>query len=635
MHKLKLFLCLFLFITGVMFGQLQLRVLPNSASEAPILKNEKGELYSTLFTFKYGSRISNVAKGVKQLSENDITSDVVKESFKELKKKYGKFTILKAIPDAVWGDTVKINRRTKKPVRVHDFSQLYQIKFENNAPIDSVTNYLNSIQGVEYSNGPLVAIKTISPNDPEYYQGDYKWSFDVIQAENAWGITTGSTNIKIGIHDLFYGVDTLHQDIVGKVDWDTLGYSDPILKYGGHGIIVAGAAAASTNNNSGIASIGWNTHLMLADWGFPHLAALIRHGADIINFSWVNPDYNPTLSNLIHDALNQGIVCIAAAGNGQTGVQYPAAYNYGSDGQVIAVSATELNNGTEQFIPGFTYSPGTDPINDPTNSFIDLAAPGSNYRACSEFDSYSYQHIWCGTPISAPFVSGLVGLMLAVDNTLTPNQVYDILKKTTDKVGQYTYNGIGWNQYMGYGRINAWDAVNVANGAPTRVAGLVSNGISQDHLVLSWTQNSSPNVSSYKIYRSLNGGDWVYVSTVSYPTTTYTDTNISLSQIEFTSDLKYYVVAVNSSNKTSIPCNSVVYTPPSAPGNLTRTYQDLNHPGMTWDLVTGQNIVGYEVYRNYDGQGWLLRAELGSTVNLWVDNTVIYTKPVWEFPIYY
>jgi hypothetical protein len=211
------------------------------------------------------------------------------------------------------------------------------------------------------------------------------------------------------------------------------------------------------------------------------------------------------------------------------------------------------------------------------------------------------------------------------------------LKNTADKVDadSISYNAIGWNQYMGYGRINAWDAVNVANGAPTRVYGLVSNSISQDHPVLSWTQNSSPNVSSYKIYKSINGADWVYVGSVSYPTITYTDTNTSLSQLDLTSNLRYYVSAVNTSNKTSIPCNYLTFTPPSAPGNFQRTDQDYYHPSFSWSLVSGQNVSSHKVYRNYDSQGWACIATRGSSVSTFVDSTVIYDKQPFEKAIFY
>ena len=59
-------------------------------------------------------------------------------------------------------------------------------------------------------------------------------------------------------------------------------------------------------------------------------------------------------------------------------------------------------------------------------------------------------------------LSALVGLILSVDSTLSPNQIYDIITGTADKIGQYPYYENGWNQYLGYGRINAYKSLEAA-----------------------------------------------------------------------------------------------------------------------------------------------------------------------------
>ena len=56
--------------------------------------------------------------------------------------------------------------------------------------------------------------------------------------------------------------------------------------------------------------------------------------------------------------------------------------------------------------------------------------------------------------------------MLSVDSTLTPNRVYEVLTSTADKVGQYPYDENGWNQYLGYGRINAYRALKALQKPP-------------------------------------------------------------------------------------------------------------------------------------------------------------------------
>ena len=68
-------------------------------------------------------------------------------------------------------------------------------------------------------------------------------------------------------------------------------------------------------------------------------------------------------------------------------------------------------------------------------------------------------YIWAGTSWSTPFVSALVSLILSVNNKLTPPQIYKIITKSADKIGSHTYDSNGWNQFMGYGRINAYQAL--------------------------------------------------------------------------------------------------------------------------------------------------------------------------------
>ncbi|MFA3784085.1 S8 family serine peptidase, partial [Melioribacteraceae bacterium 4301-Me] len=586
------YLFLLSFISSITFAQLTMVTEPNMNSEAPLYKNEKGELYSTIITFKYGNKLANISKGSSEVQENDILVSEFRNFLNRLKNQYGEFSLLKAVPDAIWGDTLKTNKRTKQIARVVDLSQIYKIDFSKPVPIDSVVNYLKSFPRVLYAEGPIITYTTLTPNDPEY-NGDYLWSFHAIKAEQAWDLTTGSSNIRIAINDLFGGVNELHEDLVSKVVWDNLNGN-----YGGHGIITAGVAGAMTNNNLDIASLGWNCSLLLDNrWGSSSAVASVydlvnNRGADVINFSWVSGYYNQ-LEDAISYALQSGIVCVASAGNNEwtiPGLRYPAAYNFGTNGQVIAVSGTQLSNGVEQFIDGFNYSPGTDPINDPTNSFIDFSAPGTNYRALNPDGTTGTVHIWAGTSISAPFVSALVGLMLSVDNSLTPNEIYNILQRTSDRIGQYSYDSNGWNRYLGYGRIDAWDAVNVAGGAPAEVRNLHLITPVNNHPTLQWDLNTEPDIYSYKVYRSYDNSPFYYAATVSHPNNTYVDTWVDYTKPIWEKSVIYYVTAVDNTVKESVPSNQVETTgqmnvPPLIISNDNSTATIYEEPSYNFELI--------------------------------------------------
>ncbi len=76
-----------------------------------------------------------------------------------------------------------------------------------------------------------------------------------------------------------------------------------------------------------------------------------------------------------------------------------------------------------------------------------------------------YHTTFGGTSSAAPLASGVGALILSVNPTLTASQVRDLMRSTADKIGAVTYAS-GFNQFYGYGRINARVAVN-QNPRPT------------------------------------------------------------------------------------------------------------------------------------------------------------------------
>ena len=70
--------------------------------------------------------------------------------------------------------------------------------------------------------------------------------------------------------------------------------------------------------------------------------------------------------------------------------------------------------------------------------------------------------------MATPHVSGIAGLILSINPNLTAKQVTDIIESTTRKIGAYSYtnsskhsNGT-WNQFVGYGLVDAKKAVTKA-----------------------------------------------------------------------------------------------------------------------------------------------------------------------------
>lgn len=572
-EKFLVFFILMITIVSLSYSQTNLTLLqePDLYTEADIYLDENFNKYSDLVTVQFNGDIVSLPTGESDATINDISNRVIRNYLNSLVDQYGIISLEKVFPNSFWGDTVRVNKRTGEFVIVSDISQIFYMHFSNLIPLEIIINQLRDFNDIKYAEAPyeIYSLST-EPNDPWYIAGEH-WNLDSTFAKFAWDFTLGNSSITISINDVYNSnVTSLHEDLVGKVDYHYYNY------YGGHGSQVASVAGVNTNNYLGIASLGWNLHLRLDRSYYLGIYDAITDGADVINFSWVNSTSNPLLSDAIHSALLQGIVCVAGAGNSNYTppiTLYPAAYNFGSDGQVIAVSATQLDplfNYSEHFAYTWNYSPGTDPIFDPTNAFIDVCAPGVLVPVVEEINSTGYL-LKSGTSFSSPLVGALSGLILSVDNTFTPVEVYSIIISTTDKLNpnnaiNYQYDENGWSRWMGYGRINAHDALNVASGAPHRPRDLVVSANSIDEAQLDWSVFAVEEIDQYKIYRAHTAGgppvNWYLVATIAawvgfpnpIPVTSWTDVGTTVGTGPH--KLWYYIGAVNDVPLESLPSNT-------------------------------------------------------------------------------
>ncbi len=150
------------------------------------------------------------------------------------------------------------------------------------------------------------------------------------------------------------------------------------------------------------------------------------------------------LQEAIDAAHSAGLLIVAAMGNKNTSIAYyPAAY-----ANVLAVSATNEYDGKAAYSNYGTHN--------------DIAAPGGYYVGIySTLPTYdvsltptkNYGYL-IGTSQATPFVSGLAALIWSINPSLTPDQVQQIIQTTAVDLGT-----TGWDQYYGWGRINARAAI--------------------------------------------------------------------------------------------------------------------------------------------------------------------------------
>ena len=314
-----------------------------------------------------------------------------------------------------------------------------------------IVEALNNDPRVEYAELDYAVHATITPNDDYFH---LQWGPVKIQAPAAWDEATGGSDVIIAIIDT--GVDLDHPDLNDKIvpGWDYVNDDSLAQDDHGHGTHVAGIAAAETNNLQGVAGVSWGARIMplkvLNREGNGYYSDVAQgvlyacnHGAKIINLSLGGSEPSSTLEDALEQAYAQGCFIVSAAGNdGHMGVDYPAMYP-----EAIAVAATDRYDQRAYFSD---YGPE-----------IELAAPGVDiYSTLWKPGEHTYG--WKqGTSMSTPHVAGLAAIMWSVCPGMTNADLRSVMEDTAKDLG-----APGWDQYYGYGRIDAEKAVEATDPAP-------------------------------------------------------------------------------------------------------------------------------------------------------------------------
>lgn len=306
-----------------------------------------------------------------------------------------------------------------------------------------------------------------------------------------WEYARGSEAITVAIID--EGVDTTHEDLAGKIvdQYDATDNDDEQQpnSWDGHGTACAGVAAAISDNQHGVAGIARQCSLMPVRIAYKAsplpvlwvtsdeiiangITTAVDRGADVLSISW-GLTYS---SALIHSAISyakttgrdgKGCVIVCSSGNSDmNAILYPAAYS-----ETIAVGAT--NEWDER--KSKTTQDGETTWGSNYGAELNVVAPGvhiwttdimgsGGYNTTGNPDygdpSGNYWNKFTGTSAAAPHVAGLAGLILSLDPTLSSDSVQALIENTADdQVGSLSEDMPGWDQYMGYGRINIFGAV--------------------------------------------------------------------------------------------------------------------------------------------------------------------------------
>ncbi len=343
-----------------------------------------------------------------------------------------------------------------------------------------------------------------------------------INASFAWNVSTGNNAIIVAVidegvtpnHPDLPNVRQVRLNGSNFVPGENANDPTPGLN-NNHGNSCSGVIAATQNNNEGVSGIAPNVRIMpikvfgaaatASNNGFASAIDFAwQNGAHVISNSWGfgsnNPNLVPAIVQAITRAVTQGrggrgSVVSFSAGNtaqhsgGNAGfVAFPS--NVQING-VLTVGASDRNDLRSN------YSPNSNAAS-PNNQIVDLVAPshrayppdfgnnetfevwtidipnGTGYNPWTNaavnppalnstlpaagVNFLSYTGRFGGTSASCPQVAAVAALILSLNNTLTQQQVFDIITQTADRVGGYTYTN-GRSVELGNGRLNACAAL--------------------------------------------------------------------------------------------------------------------------------------------------------------------------------
>lgn len=306
---------------------------------------------------------------------------------------------------------------------------------------------LRQMPGVRYAelNYP-VSTRGLPPNDPFW---DAQWNLHRIGAlsmwsESAYGQTIDGTPIAVAILEP-EGFDVQHEDLVQQIwvneketpadqlDNDGNGYIDDYMGWNAnrendshnftipHGTWVAGILSATNDNDLGIASVGWNTKLVLMS-GNLYVSQVISNYIYVLRqrqlFNETNGQegafivatnasfgYLGEVSEIWCDIYNRlgeaGILSVSAAPNEPINIDLRSDMPTSCSSEfLITVTGVDA---FDNFLTNKAYGLNT----------VDIAAPASHLVTTHPMDQY-IELEEAGNSMAAPHVSGAIGLMYSL-----------------------------------------------------------------------------------------------------------------------------------------------------------------------------------------------------------------------------
>jgi hypothetical protein len=293
------------------------------------------------------------------------------------------------------------------------------------------------------------------------------WAYDMVRADQAQALGVTGRGIRVAILD--NGIDPRATGITGKVvaSFDAVNAANGQQE---HGTATAGIVAAATNLEAGIGGIAPDVEILnvkvctmsncRTEAMIPGLKWAIDNGADIISMSIGGSGVDGAVAALIQDAVDAGIVVVAAAGNSacfaiwesqdgkknrnctQTSISRNFPGSYPIDG-LITVGAVDRERKRANYS---SY-----------NAQVDVAAPGTGVATTFPWGPNAD---FGGTSAATPVVAGVAALVMEAAPSLTPAQVQSVIQisaAAADNTPPNVWDSCVWNA-----EAVKWDCVNLS-----------------------------------------------------------------------------------------------------------------------------------------------------------------------------
>lgn len=348
-----------------------------------------------------------------------------------------------------------------------DLSLIYRLGYTSNVSVNDLIRKINKLKIAEYVEPYYLPQLAYTPNDTIFSSQYY---INLIQANNAWDINKGDTNIVVGITDtgwepthpdLLPNVKINYNDPINGIDDDGDGYidnnmgwdlgsddNDATFESAFHGVSVTGLAAATPDNTAGIAGVGFNTRFLpvkisnnvgVLTQAYQGIVYAADHGCFIINCSWGSFSYSQFGQDIIDYAtINKGCLVVGAVGNDNLETAfYPAGYR-----GVLSVA-----NSNQSDLKSASSNYGY---------YVDISAPGEDLWTTYPNGAFGQNG---GTSMAAPIVSGSAALLKAQFPTYNNYQISALLQATADDLNP---NNPTYIDKIGSGRVNLFNGVSAS-----------------------------------------------------------------------------------------------------------------------------------------------------------------------------